>query len=418
YDEALRRGYPDPVAIRLAQVDALEGMGKVHEARRILDELAARTESELGAHRARVLLYRADRTKVPESRVVPFEDGHLIDEAIGLETLSEADLAYAMALKSRDARPQIEFLRSALRLDSRHRRANEMIAPTLLLGGHPRDALEAANEFRRLYPHDPAAQTIQLGVRTILEAALPPHAKRDHPAVPDEVFVTLQQLVRVIRFLRDAFEFLEHDLQAAVFEAERTRGLKRLMAMSELAPLLASGPLQAGGAFEATFRVPPHLSETWLDALGRLAPTMFGGKGSREALEFFSRSMERNDDAFLAYCAGIHRVLLDPDDPDNWRPFAAAASRESWIDPTRTSLIMVMVASLRKKPTAPPDEAVRAIERLLRGFSHDELGFRLLWTAARTHGKRDLAGEVYHRWRASFPGDPALAEAEAWERTR
>lgn len=144
---------------------------------------------------------------------------------------------------------------------------------------------------------------------------------------------------------------------------------------------------------------------------------MFGGPASQESVEFFSRAMEGNLDAFLAYAAGTQRAQLDHDDPTYWHDLAAAADRESCFNPRKTCLLVLVVGSLRDPRVVPPKEALRAAERLFREYRHDELGFRFLWHASRTLGEPELAGEVVFRWKRTFPDDPHLVEAEEWLRT-
>lgn len=417
YDEALGAGYPDPTEVRLAQIEALEGIGDVRAAGRVLDELSTQSDVALGEQLARVLLFRADRTKTPATRLAPFRGDALIEHALRLETLSKADTAYANALLSTSAKDQLRYLRDALRADSHHRSANEMIAPTLLAAGHPREALTAATEFRRLYPDDPAAQAIHLRVRTFLEGAIPEDLPADYPAVQDDVVAVLEQAVTALRVVREGVdELIVKDLQRDSLGAPRSSGVERLRIFAGFTPLFFART-SSSGSIEAMFRVPPRLSEVWFEVLKQLPSTLFGGHGSTEALEFFSKAKTTNDDALLAFYAGVHRLLLNRDNPAYWKDFAEAADRESWLDVRKASLVMVVLASNRHPGAVPRDVTSKAIEQLLRDFDSDRLGFNFLWHASRANGLDSLGGEVFHRWSGAFPDDPALAEAKAWDRT-
>jgi serine/threonine protein kinase len=418
YDEALVAGYADPIEVQLAKVEALEGNGDVVAARRVIDELYG-SNRDFGIHRARVLLAYADRTKLAGSRSEAFRGDDLLDEAIGLGTLSAADTEYAAALYARTAKLQLQHLRNALRHDSRHRRANEMIAPTLLVCGHPREALVAASEFRRLYPDDPAAQTIQLGVRVLLEKSIPPDVLERYPAVPEDVLPSLHQLVAVIRGFRVAVDFLNRELLKEAFREPPAKNSERLSVAAKFASLLVIGP-SPSGTFESMFRVPPRLSETWLQVIAGLTSTMFDAGGSRSALEFLSKAMAENDDACIAYCAGVHRLLLNKDDPSYWKDFAAAAERESWLDVRKVSLTFIVLASRRHPGAVPPADTLRALRRLLHDFENSPLDYRFLWYASFELGAEaeDLCGVVFHEWHDDFPDDPEIEKAKAWKAAR
>lgn len=418
YDEALAAGYADPIEVQLAKVEALEGNGDVLAARRVIDDLYG-SNRDFGIHRARVLLAYADRTKLAGSRSEAFRGDDLLDEAIGLGTLSDADTAYAAALYARTARSQLRQLQNALRHDSRHRRANEMIAPTLLVSGHPHEAEKAASEFRRLYPDDPAAQTIQLGVRVLLEKSIPSDVLERYPAVPEDVLPSLHQLVAVIRGFRVAVDFLIRELQKDAFGEPRAEDLERISVAANFASALVISP-SPSGTFESMFRVPPRLSETWLRVFTGLTTTMFGSGGSRAELEYLSKAMAENDDACIAYCAGVHRVLLNNDDPSYWKDFAAAAERESWLDVRKVSLTMLVLADRRHPGVIPLDVTQRAIERLLREFENGPLDYRFLWYASFELGAEaeDLCGVVFHEWHDDYPDDPEIEKAKAWKAAR
>lgn len=418
YAEALEDGYPDRIEVQLAMVEALEGTGDVLGARRIIESLSG-PGLDLGKHRARVLLFQADQTKLPRSRFAPFQGDALLDEAIRLGTLSSADAAYAAALRSDNAKDQIRLLQDALRFDSHHRRANEMIAPTLLVSGHPQEALVAATEFRRLYPDDPAAQIIQLGVRAILGHPLAEDTIEQYPAIPAELIATLQSLVIARHVFRNSTEFLIRELQKEPLGLPPAGELERLGVASGFAAM-ALAPAPTNEMFEAAFRVPPRLSETWLEVVAGLPAIMFGRGGSAKALDSLSRAMTNNDDACIAFCAGVQRVLLDPEDPSPWKDFALAVERESWLDVRKASLTMVVLASRRHPEAVPPDVAPRAIEQLVREFECTELDFNFLWHASVELGKpaENVCGDVFFRWRAAFPTDPNLAKAEAWWRSQ
>lgn len=152
-EQALKANHPDPLAIEIDKVEALQSLGRPEESRALLSKLAQR--KDLGLHTARVLLLEADNLLV---------DGYAegIEAKIAKATelgLSGPDDAYAKALLAPDSITAIRHLEETIRLNHVnrpfYRQASIQLLASLILLGKGDEAKKRAEGLLFVYPNEP-----------------------------------------------------------------------------------------------------------------------------------------------------------------------------------------------------------------------------------------------------------------------
>lgn len=156
YDKAIEAGAPDPMAMRIGQVEALAAMGEHNRAMEELHQL----EQAPGAaqHRAELLFWRGELNW----SIDPEHGAQWMIEA--KPGLRPADAAYVDGMTAEHPLDAIEHLRRALRLDPYHHLANSTLAMLLVISGHLDEADQCIATWRRVYPNDGVAVAMEASV--------------------------------------------------------------------------------------------------------------------------------------------------------------------------------------------------------------------------------------------------------------
>lgn len=165
YDQAQARGY-DEIAVQLGRIEIWDATFASDRSRTALDQLA--TRADLGRHAALVTVMRYDLSRVLRGEW-PADWQAQIQGVASSADLSDAWRAYARALLADSLPAAREHIEAALAFDRRHRAANEMLWPLVLLTGGPASALVAAQGFGDFYPDDPAAAFMKVACLRLLD---------------------------------------------------------------------------------------------------------------------------------------------------------------------------------------------------------------------------------------------------------
>ncbi len=397
YAEARARGCADEIGIRVSEIEAWEGAGALARARAAIDELAGFSAAELGPHLAKTLLLRGDHTREHLERAAEPRHLELVADAVACGGLDAADAEYAAALLASDAASARLHLERALAADSRHRRANEMFAPTLLLTGHPSRALQAAREYRRLYPDDPSAQFVELGCRAVVEGSNLAALVDAYPRVSESALGILRALLGVLANVTEASRVIEEQAMHRVLGEEPSK----LDAVMRLAVPLAglAATASAGmedGLAEALFRIPPSVARDWRDTTAAALSVLLLGKARESMLSALDRVVASNEDGTMAFVRAWCRSRSGD---------RAAAAREFLVAAQRDSVFPLAHVSLVHAAGLATDEdggLAAACAQLLRASSPTPLTFRFVRGVCPADG---LRREATWRWRTEHPDD-------------
>jgi hypothetical protein len=146
----LDAGHPDPVGIRLERYKALSGKGDILAANNEIEALARLDEAELGPYAGPIWLRWGERL-LAKSQV---RQGRERIQQARARRLDQADDAFALAMLARTVPECERHLRTALQFDPFHQEAHRFYFTTLLVLGRRQEAIQQAEVYRRLYPHE------------------------------------------------------------------------------------------------------------------------------------------------------------------------------------------------------------------------------------------------------------------------
>lgn len=203
--QAATRGY-DAIAIDLARIEIWDATFRADQSLAVLERLDQR--ADLGTHRAMVTLLLHDTSRhrlgldqVPKARRARASVRAIADDA----SLEPAWREYARALTAESVPKAKEHLVKALALDRRHRAANEMWIPLVLLTEGPRAALDAARSFGAIYPDDPTVAFMTALLLRILDRALEAEPFMATLATEPAACRALERIVILQATIRDAW---------------------------------------------------------------------------------------------------------------------------------------------------------------------------------------------------------------------
>lgn len=364
------------------RIEALDALNRSEEAHALLQGVLQAAVDTEAADRAK--LYWLDRHRNPMRKLSRAESKALADLA-NANTLRPADAAYAKALIAGDIVEAIVHLRAAIGNDSQHRRANEMLVPTLILAGRFREAERAAEAFSRLYVDDPGAGVLERLCASLRRDAVPPIDSRWSER-KRRMVTSCDSLVRAMRGVESLGEAF------GVMIQERQSGGK-----ADLGPILlrfAKVLMHASsehGADETFYRVAPAAITLWnrvvLAAIAaRPAPSY--------AVSELTDCSQVSDDGFIFFARALAHAGL-PDQDKTFRDMLEAATSPSMIGGFQKAALCYVFAN---REMAAPDlvaTATRVLGRVvvdpqLYGFAskrdHEFLSAMALpWGLERLH---------------------------------
>ncbi len=403
YEGASESGY-DPIACRLARVEALDGALRGSEAIAELRQL--RAEGVPPEHRAKLLLLDADldvnRLVDPDTKLAQ------VREAIELG-LTPADEAYAEAMLAEHLDELVDHLERARRHEPTHRRANGAFAIALIGQGRLAEAADFSVTLRALYPEDPTAMGYagfvsclrgdEARVRILIEQAR---------AADEERAVDLLSAVAGLGELISVFH--------GPWAVERESGVGSLVRRT----LRIAGPLVAmlnqrktanrtdGAGATTAFPLPPVIARHYVPLIRAVPMAILSARGREKLRQVCSEALEHLTDPLLLVLRGALAAGLG-DERAGIEDLEAALERPS-VFSQRWVLGLLLTIRGRQFDEDADGEGVRdgyrsTVERLLAwsttGYEHE-----ILLQAAQHLESPELARQVAAHWRAACPEDP------------
>jgi len=412
-DEALREGHPDPIALRLLRIRALNARGDRTQAGSELAEIAQR--DDLGDRLGVVRLWQGDFEQFHDGKRVL----ELTRQAVDLG-LPPADLAYAKAILSASTKEAAQHISETLELEPYHHQANMLRGFYLLFLGRHDDATQHVLTASRLFPDDPSFQTQLVIIHTL----------NNQQSKADEVMKRLRRQTSDVQYrvLRDLLDFIrlarrldDSVADPALFERNLMKLRFKLILM--LPNFLAQKEL-ASGIFQLDhLTLPPNL-QVGIGRLLRLMVTIGNVKVDdvpelERLLKEVDEIAELVPDGILHYYRGGLLVLRaaqeptgDPRGEDAEKAFLQGMISASIFQVQRACLVeAIRLETFLAHPKWPrPQPAFRQrfianVYQLLAGgsFAPDLAEHFSKW--AEILKEMDLARAIYVAWERNWPKD-------------
>lgn len=419
YKAALAAGHPEAVAIQLDLAETYDSMALTTEAQQLLEHLSQMSPDELGDQRARMLLYRGDRSREPWGKLVVGTDAlPLVKEALEVGGLSSPDEHYARALIAGTVNEAMAEIAEALRVDPAHRRAQEMRASLLLIpiGDRP-EAYQVARALRLSRPTDPSAQLLELACRTFVDLRLPDDIKSQYPLVGDRAVAGVSMFLLVMRMVSESQATVASLLARSLVEPDAEQDAEAYAELLWRYSRTVSWAFLGGPdpQTEAYARLPPRVSTAWTRcAVGtlvamstnrsgsaveqtkaELADFIAGGGGS---LVYFMRSV---CNAVLGDTEGAYADLYE------------SAMRPSVMPIKRTCEVGVIARHVGRPVAEVAREALAIADRLPIEYELTSDEYQLLWQFYFGIDRECQRREIGARWLRLYPQDPAARLADA-----
>ncbi len=293
----------DPVSLELKTIEALDGALRPDEARARLRALLKR--GGLGVHADRARLLSMDATRRPGFKFVGRASRELKQLLQRKNDLDPADAAYARALLTADVGTAILQLKRALGYDPHHRRANEMLVPTLILAGHFEEAARKAEAFAGVFHQDPGAIALRRLCARVrgermpdLPGGLPAHTVAMLRS-SDSFYAAWAQIAAAGRSLGDVLvrKFLHREVSLGPVVLQVVKGA-----------LIA----QFGGRkHEILYRVAPAASQAWTSIVLESIVLNFSTDRAEQARDALTELMTRSADGYVYFARALADIKLD-----------------------------------------------------------------------------------------------------------